>query len=472
MSPATADQSPLEVDYLVIGAGAMGMAFVDTLLSETDATVAIIDRNNQPGGHWTRAYPFVRLHQPSAFYGVTSKDLGTGAIDTDGPNAGLHELATSDEILDYFDRVMRDTFLPSGRVSYFPMSTYEGSDSQEPGVERFRSLVTGASTEVIVRRRIVDASYQNVSVPAMTPPRYEIADGVQCVPPNALATLSSPWARFTVVGSGKTGIDVCLWLLEHNVDPDNITWIMPRDAWLLDRARIQPRLEGAPKPADSGAWMHGALHAETIDEVLAGFEAAGMVMRIAPEITPTAYRCATVTRTELASLRRIKNIVRHGKVPRIGLDSVTFDEITVAAHPGTLYIDCTADGLERRPTVPMFSESRITLQPVIPCQQVFSAAFAAHVEAAYGDDDVRNTICAPSPHPDDAQDLLGYMIEIYSRIAQWSSDAELLDWLKQSRSVISFPEEVDAPRQELMSELVGQIRAKYADILAWDAAAA
>ena len=55
-SPANT-HSPLEVDYLVIGAGAMGMAFVDTLLSETDATVAIVDRYSQPGGHWTVAYP-------------------------------------------------------------------------------------------------------------------------------------------------------------------------------------------------------------------------------------------------------------------------------------------------------------------------------------------------------------------------------------------------------------------------------
>lgn len=52
-------------DYLVIGAGAMGMAFVDTLISEKEATVAIVDRYSRPGGHWTLAYPFVTLHQPS-----------------------------------------------------------------------------------------------------------------------------------------------------------------------------------------------------------------------------------------------------------------------------------------------------------------------------------------------------------------------------------------------------------------------
>jgi hypothetical protein len=37
-------------DYLVIGAGAMGMAFIDTMIAESDATVAVLDRYHQPGG--------------------------------------------------------------------------------------------------------------------------------------------------------------------------------------------------------------------------------------------------------------------------------------------------------------------------------------------------------------------------------------------------------------------------------------
>ena len=461
--------STLEVDYLVIGAGAMGMAFVDTLLSETDATIAIIDRNHKPGGHWTNAYPFVRLHQPSVFYGVISKGLGTGAIDADGPNAGLNELASADEILDYFDHVMRDTFLKSGRVSYFPMSNYDGADPARLGVERFHSLVTGAPTDVIVGRRVVDATYQNVSIPATTPPRYEFADGVEVVPPNALVKLSSPWARYTVVGSGKTGIDACLWLLEHDVDPDNITWIMPRDAWLLDRAGIQPQPAGVA-PGTRGVWLQGALEATESDQVLEAFEAAGMVMRLTPDVRPTAYRCATVTHAEIASLRRIKNIVRRGRVKRLNVDSIELDDATIPAHPDTLYIDCTSDGLERRPTVPVYEGSKITLQCIIPCQQVFSAALIAHIEATTADDATRNEVCVPAPHPDSAQDLLGYMIEIAERVAQWGSDAELLAWLNQSRSVITFPAEVDLPRQQMAGELVAKVRAKYADILAWDAA--
>ncbi len=62
----------IETDYLVIGAGALGMAFVDALMDAAETDVVLVDRRHQPGGHWNDAYPFVRLHQPSACYGLNS----------------------------------------------------------------------------------------------------------------------------------------------------------------------------------------------------------------------------------------------------------------------------------------------------------------------------------------------------------------------------------------------------------------
>lgn len=66
------------------------MAFTDTLLAESDADVVLVDRRHQPGGHWLDAYPFVRLHQPSAYYGVNSMMLGNDRIDDSGENAGFY----------------------------------------------------------------------------------------------------------------------------------------------------------------------------------------------------------------------------------------------------------------------------------------------------------------------------------------------------------------------------------------------
>lgn len=63
----------VETDYLVVGAGASGMALTDTLVAHSDAEVMLVDRRHRPGGHWLDAYAFVRLHQPSAYYGVESR---------------------------------------------------------------------------------------------------------------------------------------------------------------------------------------------------------------------------------------------------------------------------------------------------------------------------------------------------------------------------------------------------------------
>ena len=95
----------LEADYLVVGAGAAGMAFTDALVDQADVSVIMVDRRHGVGGHWLSAYPFVRLHQASSFYGVASTLLGDNRIQADGPEAGLHERASAPEICAYYARV-------------------------------------------------------------------------------------------------------------------------------------------------------------------------------------------------------------------------------------------------------------------------------------------------------------------------------------------------------------------------------
>jgi len=78
----------VHADYLVVGAGATGMAFTDALIDHDEtARVALVDRRHAVGGHWLEAYPFVRLHQSSTFYGVASTVLGGGRRQDVGPEA-------------------------------------------------------------------------------------------------------------------------------------------------------------------------------------------------------------------------------------------------------------------------------------------------------------------------------------------------------------------------------------------------
>ncbi|MBC7991651.1 MAG: NAD(P)-binding protein, partial [Rhizobacter sp.] len=203
-----------ETDYLIIGAGATGLAFADTLVAETDAHVTLIDRHGKPGGHWNDAYPFVTLHQPSSFYGVASMELGSGLKDPVGLNRGMAELASGPEVSGYFDRVMNHRLLASGRVSYHPLSNYLGDAD---GGGEFESLLSGERTLVTVHRKVVDATYFSPAVPSTHTPGFELGAGARVVPPNALPGLwhmarggPMPW-RFVVLGAGKTAMDTCIW---------------------------------------------------------------------------------------------------------------------------------------------------------------------------------------------------------------------------------------------------------------------
>ena len=416
----------LEADYLVVGAGAMGMAFIDTLVADTDASVVVVDRGHQPGGHWNTAYPFVRLHQPSAFYGVNSRSLGSDTIDAHGWNEGLYELATGSEVCAYYDQVMRQQLLPTGRVSYFPMSEYHGDGS-------FRTL-GGQEITVTARRAVVDATYLTVVVPSMRPPGYAVASGIDCIPPNDLATYAVGRHRYVIVGAGKTGMDACLWLLRHGVAADRLTWIKPREAWLLDRALLQPGLTFAKGIRKAMiARVEAVMNAVSVEDLFDRLEAAGLLLRVDPEVRPTMYRCATVSRAELEQLRSIRNVVRGGHVVRIEPDEIVLDEGEVPTDPTALYIDCTADGLERRPNLPVFTGDRITLQCVRGCQPVFSASVIGHVEATKPDDVTKNALCAPIPYPVDDLDWLRMLAVENGNHTRWLEDPEMTQWLEASR---------------------------------------
>ena len=452
----------IDTDYLIIGAGAMGMAFADTILDETDdATITMVDQHSRPGGHWNDAYPFVRLHQPSAFYGVNSRPLGEDHKDAVGWNAGLYELASGAEVLAYYDHVMQRDFLPSGRVHYFPMSNLTGTETDADGRVhgRFTSLVSGLDTEVVASK-VIDATYMNVTVPSQRPPKYEVAAGMTCVPLNDLPRLERPADGYVVIGAGKTGADACLWLLANGVDPDDVRWVMPRDSWYLDRAQIQPGdLFEVTAECFINQFRHVA-ESTSIPDLFARLEADGLLLRLDPTVEPSMYRCSTVTQAELEQLRRITNVIRLGRVQRIDATEIVLDDGVVPTTAATAHVDCSADGLERRPAVPVFDGNRVTLQTVRHCQQVFSAAFIAHCEVAYDTDEARNHLCGVVPHPDSATDWIRTAYGNSLNAGRWRADADLQAWLAGSR--LDGFSTTTPPSEQLMAVMMGAL--DHADV--------
>ena len=419
-------QSVIEVDYLILGAGAAGMAFADSLVTETKSTIAIVDRQHRPGGHWTNAYPFVRLHQPSAFYGVNSRPLGSGAKDEVGLNKGFYELASGSEVVSYFDLVMREQFLPSGRVQYFPMS--ELTDDRV-----ITSLVSGGQ-RAVKARKIVDATYSCTAIPATRTPQYVVAAGIACVPPNDLTRVTKAHRGYVVIGSGKTGMDTCIWLLENGVDPDNIRWIMPRDYWWMNRATYQPGEEFLARLVESLAnGVEALAGATSVDDLFARLETFDEVKRIDSSVTPTGFHGGFVSNGEMEQLRRIRNVVRLGRVTRIDTDQIVLERGSIPTSRDILHIDCSARGIPALPSKPIFDGDRITLQWVRLLQPTFSWSLIGHVEAASLNEAEKNRICTPIPPPDQPKDWARMMAIELSNQLVWSKNAEVRAWQFNSR---------------------------------------
>lgn len=446
----------LETDYLVIGSGAVGLAFADTLLDESDADIIIVDRHGKPGGHWNDAYSFVALHQPSAFYGVNSTRLGSDNKDKVGVNKGLFELASGAEVSGYFDNVMRQRLLPSGRVRYFPMSDYKGDG-------RFVSLLSGAETTVGVKMKTVDATYYQTSVPSTHSPKFAVEDGVRLLTPNALPhlwmTASDLPDHYVIVGAGKTAMDVGVWLLNSGADPDKISWVVPRDSWLLNRLRTQPGLEFFDETiGGQAAQMEAFANASSINDLFLRLEAEKIVFRIDSEVRPDMFHFATISEGEVTELRRITNVIRMGRVQSIDVGGMTLDQGYSPVGRGALYIDCTASAVEPRAAVPIFNAEAITLQLVRAPQPAFSAALVAFVEANYETDAQKNALCGAVPFPHMLHQYPACNIANMMNQMAWMQDAKLGKWIRDSRldgfgKVIAAIPPDDAHKKAVMSKI-------------------
>ncbi len=85
----------------------------------------------------------------------------------------------------------------------------------------------------------------------------------------------------------------------------------------------------------------------------------------------------------------------------------------------------------------------------------------AHVEAAYGDDEARNQLCQPVPHPNTDVDWLTTTLAEQRNQISWFSDAELMDWLGEAR--LDLMRHMYAPLigkpQEVRDKVFGMITA-------------
>ena len=388
------ESAPLKADYLVIGMGTAGMSFVDTLLTEdADATIIMVDRNKAAGGHWTTAYPHVRLHQPASYYGVNSRKLGKLRDSMGREKFHIDDRSTGAEIADYYAQVA-DQFRRSGRAQLMFDSEYEemGSDDDK------RHIVTNRTTgevSTVICGKVVKV-HTNLLVPSMRDgPPFPVDEAANVVPVNDLPSMvqSGQYSEYIIIGAGKTGLDSVTHLLRNGVDQSAITWIISRDVWYFIRDGYIR--EGNSYWKDVGRLLSPLEKASSIEEAFLLYEKDEVVARLDPTRTqPEVFKGATIDKSELAGLRTVQNVVRKGRVTGISRDSISLDKGSIEYSPAdTLIVDCMADfdmtfyGYNFEDDFQIFEPGRINLGPLVTVYNPsFSSAIIAYIEATFEDD--------------------------------------------------------------------------------------
>jgi hypothetical protein len=359
-------------DYLVVGAGTATLSFVDTLLSRRkDVTFIIVDRNSAPGGHWTTAYPFVKLHQPSASYGVNSMPLSY--LDKKGREPwDQNDRASGKQICDYYEKVVRK-FEATGRVRTYFDANYEGeakdvesnhsnSNNYNDPTALIKHTISDRNGQIIhIECTKIVRSETNVRVPSMRAGLpFPIDESVvKSIPLNCLpANIGEEHAhkKYIVIGGGKSGTDAIMYLItKGKIRHYQITWIVPRPAWYL----VSDKMQTTTKPGrifwrDSAVLLFTPLlEANSAPEIFLNMEKLGVTQRVDttdPQV-PCVFKGATLNQSEMDELRKIphENVVKNkGRVTSITPNEVVFanGEHSIPFSPAdTLVVDCTADNL-------------------------------------------------------------------------------------------------------------------------------
>eukprot|EP00392_Amoebophrya_sp_AT5.2_P018512 g19070.t1 len=362
--------------YLVVGAGAPALAFIDTLLTlnydekiSKDAPIVLIDRHDAPGGHWNDAYEYVRLHQPSLVYGVSSKQLEGNWFTNNLLKFRLpfNHRASQQEILAYYAEVV---------------ATWEQKG--------------------LVKEKLVDATAGECIVPSAKNMPFRIEEAseartrIQVRVPSDLHTLPQSdfqTKRFCVLGGGKTGMDALVWLQrEKGVKPEQISWVVGRETWMLNRENLA---------------TPGVLADRVLDAMFPITDSEELSYLRKPELTK--YRQGYVAKLELfidqastkddggakgdeESVRIHFKEMDKEKQAKMSDEKSVADVVTVGKAEEVVFIHCTAPGpFNGRMPQPLYQGShQMNLMHLSPPPVPQSASTLAWIEtgrrlnAAYG----------------------------------------------------------------------------------------
>lgn len=328
MSKTTKPEKLLECDYLVVGAGAATLAFIDTLLTELpELKIILIDKKEIPGGHWVDAYGFVHLHQPSIVYGLASEQLEGNWLKLMLTKFTLpwKHRANKDEILTYFGKFVSEK-VKSQQVDFYPSSIYDFekeekdphlSDVDGHSFHYFSSVDGTLSYKVKVNEKLIDGTQGACIIPHDSPLQFPVDEDARVMTPNQIYDAFEGESeesklmlqnKYVVIGAGKTGMDCIIYLQRTmKVDPADIAWVISSDVWMAnlgggtfwDYLKILANSDNDKQKANLAA------------------EEKGLFVRLDKNIMPTKFRFPLIPPNELELLRNVETVIRRGRITAI-----------------------------------------------------------------------------------------------------------------------------------------------------------
>jgi hypothetical protein len=211
---------------------------------------------------------------------------------------------------------------------------------------------------------------------------------------------------------------------------------------MLNRAVVQP--DPAVAIGLAADTMAAASEAESLDELFVRLEAAGVMLRIDRDVTPTMAKVPTLGGWELELLRSISRVVRLGHLRRATRDELVLEGGRVRLPAHALVVHCAASGLAYPPMVPIWGPDMIRVQTIragFPC---FGAALAGYVEATRDDDRERNRLCPPNTLPNDPATWATMQVRGVLATRRHSREPDLASW---ADSCMLNPARIDSTQQ-------------------------
>jgi hypothetical protein len=257
-------------------------------------------------------------------------------------------------------------------------------------------------------------------------------------------------------------MDAAVWLLDNHCAAERVSWVCPRQSWLINRNVTQASVDFFEESIGGFANQVEAIaNAESVDDLFDRLEACGYMLRIDQSQRPTMFHFATISFGEVEQLRKISNVISDGRVTKISAGQLSFangNKLEMA--PDTLYIDCTASAVDftSSQSRPVFEDKLLTIQGLRMPNLCLSAAISAYAEANYEDDETRNRLCQPVMVPNDPAGFVKTTLGNMMNQATWSGEPELSKFIARNRldaflEVISHADLSTEANQAIMNKL-------------------